>query len=60
MDNQSFTIKCNHCGRETVIKKRKKDAWKGFLTNNKSIEINVFWGNEMGQIVCKCGNIINL
>ena len=67
-----FKIICQECSRETFIKNRKRERWKGMKQSSNNIElklsINYFPGDaikvalglEVGEFVCKCGNRVQL
>ncbi|MBS4958167.1 MAG: hypothetical protein KHZ99_14115 [Clostridium sp.] len=55
MKKEGFIIKCNACGAETMILKKKSSKFNEFKFNNKKIKV---FGTNMEEtyIACKCGN----
>jgi len=52
-----FKLTCLNCGKEVLIRSRKKDAWKGLIFSNRKIDIIADFGYEELSIVCNhCGN----
>ena len=42
MENKGFTVKCNRCGKETVINGGENFTVGRFKFNNNNIDIEVF------------------
>lgn len=55
MNKEGFTIKCNVCGTETIITKKKSSRFNEFKYNNKKIKV-ITTNMEETYIDCKCGN----